>query len=242
MSLAACASDADGAGEPQVLTVHAAASLTEVMEQIGADFEAEHAGVEVRLNLGGSSGLATQIVEGAPGDVFASADLAQMGVVSDAGLAPEPLAFAANALTIAVAPGNPRDITGLQDLTDPTIDLVVCAPPVPCGAVSAAVEDAAGVTLSPVSEELSVTEVLAKVTSGQADAGLVYVTDIARSHGEAEEVPLGGGDEVAIAASTEYPIATLTTAADAVLADTFVAHVLSESGRQRLAAAGFGTP
>lgn len=237
-TLTACSSEPD----TTVLTVHAAASLTDVMDEIADTFESEHPGVTVRLNTGGSSSLATQIVEGAPGDVFASADLAQMSVVVQAGLAPEPLPFATNDLTIAVAPGNPRAVQELSDLTDPALDVVVCADPVPCGAVTREVEEAAGVTLAPVSEELSVTEVLTKVTSRQADAGLVYVTDIARSDGEADEVPLGGTDAIAVAARTEYPIATLTTAHDAVLADAFVGFVLSDDGQRLLAEAGFGAP
>ncbi|WP_234985783.1 molybdate ABC transporter substrate-binding protein [Demequina sp. NBRC 110051] len=241
LALAAAGCAVDDTSD-DVLIVHAAASLTDVMDVIAADFEANNPGVDVQINVGGSSALASQIVEGAPGDVFASADLAQMGVVHDAGLAPHPLAFATNTLTIAVAPGNPRGFAGLADLTDPSLDVVVCAAPVPCGEVALAVEKAAGVDIQPVSEELSVTEVLAKVTSGQADPGLVYVTDIARSKGEAEEVPLGGDESVAIAAGTQYPIASLTTATDPIVADAFVGFVLSDSGQSALENAGFGSP
>ncbi|MFV0285820.1 MAG: molybdate ABC transporter substrate-binding protein [Demequina sp.] len=237
-TLAACsASD-----EPQTLTVHAAASLTGAMGQIEADFEAAHEGVDVTLNLGGSSGLAAQITEGAPGDVFASADQAQMTVVTDAGLADTPEDFASNALTIAVAPGNPLGITDLASLAASDATVVVCAAPVPCGAVTEEVEAAAGVTLSPVSEEQAVTDVLAKVTSGQADAGLVYVTDVAGSDGAADAVALGGDDAIAAAAGTTYPIATLTESVNPDLAQEFVKYVLSEDGQATLASFGFGAP
>ncbi|WP_084077921.1 molybdate ABC transporter substrate-binding protein [Demequina sp. NBRC 110057] len=243
--LAGCTAGADAgasasATDTREITVHAAASLTAAMTDIAAGFEAEHPGVTVRLNVGGSSGLATQIIEGAPGDVFASADQAQMTVVTDEELAEPPVTFATNTLTIAVPAGNPAGITGLDDLDDQALDVVVCAAPVPCGAVAAGVEEAAGVTLSPVSEEQSVTDVLAKVTSGQADAGLVYTTDVAGSGGEAEAVPLGGGEDVAAAAGTSYPIARLAQAAEPELADQFIAAVLSDEGEATLASYGFG--
>ncbi|WP_062072238.1 molybdate ABC transporter substrate-binding protein [Demequina sediminicola] len=231
--------------DTRVLTVHAAASLSAVMNELASEFEAEHPGTEIRVNTGGSTGLATQIIDGAPGDVYASADLAQMARVTDEGIAPEPRAFASNTLTIAVEPGNPANIGGLDALTDPDLDVVVCAQPVPCGEATARVEATSGIELMPVSEELSVTDVLAKVTSGQADAGLVYVTDVAASGGTATEVPLSNNtatseSDLAEAAQTVYAIATLTTSSEPELATQFVAYALSDPGQALMTQAGFG--
>ncbi len=176
LSLAGCGGSDD---EATTLTVYAAASLTASFGQLADEFEREHPGTEVQLSFGGSSDLVTQIQEGAHADVFASADLATMQKLTDDDLADgDPQDFATNTLEIAVPPGNPAGIRGLADLAAPGVNLVVCAPEVPCGAATRAVADAAGVTLNPVSEEQSVTDVLAKVTSGEADAGLVYRTDV----------------------------------------------------------------
>lgn len=160
------------------LTVFAAASLKSVFTELGKRFEDANPGATVEFNFAGSSDLATQLTQGAPADVFASADAPNMNKVVDAGLVHgDPVDFAANTLTIVTAPGNPKHITSFADLTKPGISVVVCAPQVPCGAATEKVEKATGVTLHPVSEESAVTDVLGKVTSGQADAGLVYVTD-----------------------------------------------------------------
>lgn len=221
------------------LTVYAAASLTSSFEQIAEEFEAAHPRTDVRLSFGGSSDLVTQIQEGAQADVFASADLATMAKLTGDDLADgAPESFATNTLEIAVPPGNPAGITGLPDLAAPGIDLVVCAPEVPCGAAAQSLADAAGVELSPASEEQSVTDVLAKVTSGEADAGLVYRTDV-RSAGEdvvGIEVP-----ESSSVVNT-YPIAVVAGSAESELAREFVDLVLGEAGQQVLADLGFGPP
>ncbi len=236
LPLAACGgSDED----PTTLTVYAAASLTSTFEQLGKEFEAEHDGVDVQLSFGGSSDLVTQIQEGADADVFASADTANMDKLSGADLADgDPQDFATNTLEIAVPPGNPAGITGLQDLAKAGVNLVVCAPEVPCGAAAQGVADAAGVTLSPVSEEQSVTDVLAKVTSGEADAGLVYRTDV-----------LGAGDAVegiefpeATSVVNTYPIVVVKGSGEPDLAREFVELVLGDTGRKVLSDAGFGHP
>ncbi|MDY0892732.1 molybdate ABC transporter substrate-binding protein [Frigoribacterium sp. CFBP9030] len=237
---ATSASDSSGGDELSgSVTVFAAASLTGSFTDLAADFEAAHPGVSVDLNLAGSSDLATQIVEGAPADVFASADAKNMSTVVDAGLADgDPVDFATNMLEIAVPPGDPAGVRDLADLADPDLKVVVCAPAVPCGAATTTVTEAAGVALTPVSEESSVTDVLGKVTSGEADAGLVYVTDIAAAGDAVEGVPF---DESTEAVNT-YPIVALTDSRESDAAQAFVDYVAGPDGRAVLSAAGFGSP
>ncbi|NAZ88448.1 molybdate ABC transporter substrate-binding protein, partial [Kineococcus indalonis] len=223
----------------RTLTVFAAASLRATFTELGGSFERAHPGVTVAFSFAGSADLASQVLEGAPADVLAAADGATMARVRDAGLTDgEPVPFAANVLQIATPPGDPAGITGLADLARPGVDVVVCAPQVPCGAAARAVQRSSGVTLSPVSEESSVTDVLAKVASGEADAGLVYVTDVRAAGGAVSGVAL---PEAADAVNT-YPIAALRDAADAELARAFTAHVTGPDGRAVLGAAGFGAP
>ena len=218
------------------LTVFAAASLKATFTQIGTIFQQENPGSTVTFNFAGSSDLVAQLIAGAPADVFASADTANMTKATDAGLVSgTPLNFATNTLTIVTPPGNPAGITSFADLAKPGVAVVVCAPQVPCGAAAQKVETNTGVTLTPVSEENSVTDVLGKITSGQADAGLVYVTDAS-----------GAGDKVTTVSFPEsttvvntYPIATLTAATEPSLAMTFVELVTGPEGQQVLAAAGF---
>jgi len=218
------------------LTVFAAASLKATFTQIGTIFQQENPGSTVTFNFAGSSDLVAQLIAGAPADVFASADTANMTKATDAGLVSgTPLNFATNTLTIVTPPGNPAGITSFADLAKPGVAVVVCAPQVPCGAAAQKIETNTGVTLTPVSEENSVTDVLGKITSGQADAGLVYVTDAS-----------GAGDKVTTVSFPEsttvvntYPIATLTAATEPSLAMTFVELVTGPEGQQLLAAAGF---
>jgi len=226
----------DDGGEPSTLTVYAAASLTRTFEAVGDRFEAEH-GVDVQFSFGGSSDLAAQIREGAPADVFASADLANMDELTAEGLAgQEPRSFATNTLQIAVAPDNPLGIASLADVTGKDVNLVTCAPAVPCGAAAQQAAEAAGVELTPVSEEQSVTDVLAKVTSGEADAGLVYVTDVIGAAGAV----LGVEFPEASAAVNTYPITTVADSDTVDLAADFVELVLSQDGQAILRDAGFG--
>lgn len=236
--LAACGG-AVGEGEEATLTVFAAASLTTGFERLAESFEASHDGVEVELSLAGSSDLVAQIRSGAPADVFASADEANMDkLVADDLEGSEPEVFATNTLQIAVPPGNPAGVRSLADLADEDLAVVVCAPEVPCGAAAQAAADAAGTTLAPDSEEQSVTDVLGKVTSGEADAGLVYVTDVAAAGGDVLGIDLPGAQAVV----NRYPIATVAGSDQADLAQEFVDLVLSEEGQQVLADAGFGQP
>ncbi|TKV59281.1 molybdate ABC transporter substrate-binding protein [Nakamurella flava] len=227
------AQPADAGG---TLTVFAAASLKGSFTALGETFEEQNPGTTVTFNFAGSSDLVTQLTAGAPADVFASADQNNMRKATDAGvISGSPVDFASNTLTIVTAPGNPRGISGLADLTRPDLQVVVCAPQVPCGSATEKLEKSTTVTLTPVSEESSVTDVLNKVQTGQADAGLVYVTD-AR----------GAGDKVTAVAVPEassvvnvYPIATLTAAAQPELATEFVALVTGSDGRKVLSDAGF---
>ncbi|WP_245827907.1 molybdate ABC transporter substrate-binding protein [Sinomonas mesophila] len=221
------------------LTVFAAASLRQSFTEIGEAFEAAHPGVRVALNVAGSSDLAAQIAQGAPADVFASADTTTMDRVTGAGLADGDAAvFATNVLTIAVAPGNPDGITGLADLSLPGLRLVQCAPQVPCGSAAQAAAARAGVDLAPVSEEPTVTDVLGKVISGEADAGLVYVTDVRGAGGAVEGVAF----PESAAAVNRYPIAALRGAREPELAREFAAFVAGAEARKVLEDAGFGAP
>lgn len=225
--------------EARTLTVSAAASLTDVFGELESQFEADNPGVDVVMNFGSSSDLASQIVNGAPADVFASANLRQMAVVADAMLVEgEAEVFVTNVLQIAVPEGNPRGVAAFADLTDPALKLVVCAPQVPCGAATETIEAATGVTLAPVSEEPDVRSVLNKVTSGEADAGLVYVTDVLSSADQVDGVDFPESQD----ALNEYPIAVLADAPQPELAAAFVELVRSPEGAAVFEAAGFGTP
>ncbi|QCQ93025.1 molybdate ABC transporter substrate-binding protein [Rhodococcus sp. SGAir0479] len=241
--LAGCSGNSTEAGtqttEPESITVFAAASLRSTFTELGQRFEAQHPGTRVVFNFAGSSELFTQLDQGAPGDVFASADTANMTKARGAGLtANDPVNFATNVLTIAVPPGNPAHVTSFADLARPDVKVVVCAPQVPCGNATKRVEDATGVNLKPVSEESSVTDVLGKVVTGQADAGLVYVTDAAGAGDKVTAVPF---PEAAKVVNT-YPIATLRESGHPDLAGQFVDLVIGRDGRQVLSRAGFGTP
>ncbi len=239
LPLAACGGDDEDADTPTTLTVYAAASLTTSFEQLGQEFEDKHPGVRVKLSFGGSSDLVTQIQEGAPADVFASADTANMDKLADADLTDDdPQDFATNTLEIAAPPGNPAGVRSFQDLAKPGLQLVVCAPEVPCGAATQTMATRLGVRLKPVSEEQSVTDVLAKVTSGEADAGLVYVTDVTAAGDQVTGVPFPEAGQVV----NTYPIASVKGSKHGDLAHDFVAFVLGDTGQQVLKAAGFGQP
>ncbi|MEE1617206.1 molybdate ABC transporter substrate-binding protein [Brachybacterium sp. J153] len=230
-------SDGGPAADPVTLQVFAAASLQEPFEVLGQQFEQEHEGVTVEFNLAGSSTLVEQIRQGAPADVFASADERTMATLTEAGLAgAEPVDFTTNTLMIAVPAGNPAGVTDLASLTEERLNLVVCAPEVPCGAATETVEKAAGLELSPVSEEQSVTDVLNKVTSGEADAGLVYVTDVRKAGDAVEGIAFPESSE----AVNVYPITTVKDAANAELGQEFVDLVTGELGQVVLADYGFG--
>ncbi|NUP73093.1 MAG: molybdate ABC transporter substrate-binding protein [Sinomonas sp.] len=220
------------------LKVFAAASLKATFTDVARQFEAAHSGAKVDLSFGGSSDLVAQIQNGAPADVFASADEANMAKATNGGLvAGEPQVFATNVLEIAVPKGNPAGIHSLQDLAGQGVRLVLCAQQVPCGSASRKAAQAAGVTLKPVSEEQSVTDVLGKVISGDADAGLVYVTDVKGAGAKVEGVAFPESS----AAVNRYPIAALKQSKNA-LAQEFVDFVRGQQARKVLGDAGFGSP
>lgn len=227
------------AGTTTKLTVSAAASLTAAFGQLQEQFEAANPGVDVVLNYGGSSGLAQQIVNGAPVDVFAAANTATMDTVTKAGMvAGTPRIFVTNKLEIAVAPGNPKGIGGFKDLARPDLKIVICAKQVPCGSSEKTVEAATGVKVKPVSEESDVTSVLTKVGSGDADAGVVYVTDVQSAPGKVDGVNFPEAER----AINTYPIAVMKQSAQSSLADKWVDFVLGGDGQKVLRAAGFGSP
>lgn len=223
----------------RALVVYAAASLKPTFTKLGEQFKSDNPGAGVDFDFAGSSELAMQLIEGATADVFASADRIQMENVDDAGLVVAPAVnFASNNLVIVTAPGNPKHVESFADLNKPGLSVVVCQQPVPCGSAAQIIEDDTDVHLNPVSEEPNVTDVLNKVTSGQADAGLVYITDA-----------LSAGDKVTTVkfpqstdAVNVYPIAVLKTASQPALAQKFVALVTGETGRKILRQAGFAKP
>ncbi|MET1039219.1 MAG: molybdate ABC transporter substrate-binding protein [Aeromicrobium sp.] len=239
--VAACGSSGDGsADEPDrtTITVFAAASLKGAFTEIGTQFEAANEGVTVTFNFAGSSDLVAQIQQGAPADVFASADTENMDkAAADDLVEGAPTSFASNTLQIATPPDNPAGIDSLDDLTGPDVQVVVCAPEVPCGAAAVGVEEVAGLDIRPVSEEQSVTDVLNKVVSGEADAGLVYVSDVKGAGDSVLGVPFPEAAEVV----NTYPIAALTGSEHAETAQAFADFVAGPEGQTVLAAAGFGT-
>ena len=236
VALAACG---DGDSDDRAVRVFAAASLSGAFTEIATAFEAEHAGVEVVTNFAGSSALVTQIAEGAPADVFAAADTITMERLAEAdGIAAEPRVFATNRLELVVAAGNPLDIDGLAALGDPALVVVTCAPVVPCGAYAAEAFARAGVTVQPDSLEENPGAVLTKVVAGEADAGVVYATDVRAAGAAVEGVPIAAEHNV----TAEYPIAVTSAADDPDLAEAFVAFVAGPAGQSMLAAHGFGAP
>ena len=237
-----CGSTAPAGSSPSglsgAITVFAASSLRSAYPAIGDDFQKSHPGTMVKFAFAGSSALAAQIREGAIADVFASADQPNMQKVVDGGLtAGSPSVFARNTLEIVVGPGNPKHIRSLSDLAHPGLVVVLCAPVVPCGRYSAQAVHRAGVTLTPASQETDVTAVLSKVALGEADAGIVYVTDVkaAGSRVQGVEIP------PAVNVVADYPIAVLKDSQDVPLAKAFIGYVLTD-GQKTLARYGFTSP
>jgi molybdate transport system substrate-binding protein len=217
------------------LTVLAAASLTDAFTQLGRAFEAARPGTKVAFSFGASSALATQANEGAPADLMASADETNVQKVVDAGNASDPKVFARNRLAILVAKGNPKGIRALPDLARPGVDFVLCAPEVPCGKFGAQALGKARVTAKPRSYEENVKAVVTKVTLGEADAGIVYVTDVKAAGPRAEGVDIPDAHNVVAV----YPMAVLRQSGRPELARAFLDYVLSPAGQQVLARYGF---
>lgn len=221
------------------VTVFAAASLSDAFTEIGRRFEATHPDVAVTFNFAGSHQLATQILEGAPAGVFASADPTQMDVVAEAWLvAGRPAVFARNRLQIVVEPGNPKQVVTLRDLRRDGVSVVLAAEQVPAGRYARDALERAEVALSPVSLETDVRAVLAKVALGEADAGIVYASDVATAGDRVDGVEIPDAQNVV----ATYPIAALAGAPNPDAARAFVAAVRSDAGRAALERAGFAPP
>jgi molybdate transport system substrate-binding protein len=219
--------------------VSAAASLTDAFEEIATAFEVANPGVNVVLNLAGSSALREQILEGAPADVFASANMINMDKVVAAGeVAGEPAVFAHNLLEIAVPAGNPAGITGLSDLSRDELLIGLCAEGVPCGDFARIALARAGVVPAVDTNEPDVRALLTKIELGELDAGITYVTDVASADGAVSGVEIPEADNVV----AEYPIAVLSNAPNHAAAEAFVAFVLSNDGQTILRDYGFAAP
>jgi molybdate transport system substrate-binding protein len=215
------------------LVVYAASSLSDSYASLGASFEATHSGVTVKFSFDGSSTLVDQLKQGAPADVFASADRPNMDKATSAKLmSGTPVVFATNTLTLIVPKGNPAAITGLDSSLNGK-KLVVCGGGVPCGAATLL-----GVTLKPVSQETKVSDVRAKVESGQADAGVVYVTDARASGSKVDTIAIPKADQV----KNEYLVGVLATSKNSALASQFAALVTGPEGQRVLSGAGFTLP
>ena len=238
LTLAACGSSkgSGGASSSQnaTLTVYAAASLTESYDELGKQFEASHPGVKVTFSYAGSQTLVDQLDNGAPADVLATANTSTMAKASDKKLVGQPTTFASNVLTLITPAGNPAHVTGLDSSLD-SAKLVICAPAVPCGAATTQLTGLLGVTLHPVSEEDKVTDVRAKVSTGQADAGIVYKTDALAEGDAVDTVAIQGADE----AVNKYPIALVSASTKKNLGQKWIDLVLSADGQKILEGAGF---
>ena len=243
LALTACGSSSTGAansaGGAKTLNVFAAASLTDVFTGLGDQLMKDNPGLDVTFNFAGSDALATQITQGAPADVFASANEKQMKVVTDAGLqAADPTIFTTNVLEIAVPQGNPAGVKGIADFANPDLTLAVCAPDVPCGAAAQKVFSAAGIKAQPDTQEEDVKAALTKVQLGEVDAALVYATDVLAAGGDVEGIEFPEAEQ----AINKYPICTLKAAPNADAAKAFVDLVSSDEGQKALQDAGFRAP
>ncbi|MDP9454066.1 MAG: molybdate ABC transporter substrate-binding protein [Actinomycetota bacterium] len=246
LALAGCADGGaagDTAGGARVLSVFAAASLTDAFSEIGEVFSSSSPtsspGVEVRFNFGPSSGLLTQLLEGAPADVYASADEATMDEARAGGaVAERPTAFARNVLALAVPAGNPVRVRGLADLARDELLVGLCAAEVPCGRLARQLLDREAVRVAPDTEEPDVRSLLTKIEAGELDAGLVYRSDVRAGGARVEGIEVPESEEV----GTTYPVAPVARAAEPELARAFVAFVVSGEGRRILADHGFLAP
>lgn len=247
LALAGCTSSANGAGDPSTsgsraatlsgsITVDAASSLTEAFTSIEASFEKAHPGTTVNINYGASSDLQTQIQQGAPVQVFASASEKNMTALGPQAV--KPTDFVKNTLEIAVPPNNPGNVTSVADLAKPGVKVAVCESAVPCGVVAAQVFTNAKITVHPKASLADVKSTLAAVESGEVDAGLVYVTDVRAAGDKVKGITIPAD----VNASTTYPISVLEGAQNAALAQAFVDYVLSDAGQAVLTQDGFVLP
>jgi molybdate transport system substrate-binding protein len=241
LALAACGGGDDSGGGSSAasaseIKVFAAASLTAAFTKLGDDFSAANGGTKVTFNFAGSQALATQIQQAAPADVFASADIPNMGKVKD--LVNTPRNFASNLLAIVVEKGNPKDVKGLEDLASPDLKVVLAAEEVPAGKYARQLLDQAGVSVTPVSQEDNVKAVVTKVSLGEADAGIVYVTDVSAGGDKVEGVDIPEDQNVV----ATYPIATVKASKAQDKTQALMDLVLSAEGQQVLKEFGFLPP
>ena len=227
------------------LTVFAASSLTEAFTAIGEKFERKYPGTDLTFSFSSSSTLATQIQQGAPADVFASADIENMQKLLESGQVPEGggrdgklIVFARNRLAIAVERGNPKEIATLADTVEDDVTLVLCAPEVPCGKLAREAYEKAGVTLPDVPSGANVKDTLTKVVLGEADAAVVYVTDVRAAGGDVTGVRIPDRDNVV----ASYPISPIEGAENGVTAKAFSLYVGSKAGQRILREHGFLPP
>jgi molybdate transport system substrate-binding protein len=220
------------------VNVFAAASLQESFTTLKKQFEAAHPGVTITPNFGASSALATGITQGQPADVFASASQTNMDAVVKAGAAASSTPFAKNVGAIAVPAANPAGIASVNDLAKQGVKVAVCQAQVPCGGIATKVFANAKITVTPVSQEADVKAVLTKVSLGEVDAGIVYVTDVKSAGDKVKGIEIPAD----VNASTTYPIAALTKATNPTAAQAFVDYVLSPDGMAVLKAGGFASP
>ena len=236
---AASSAAASATAGTTAITVFAAASLQGSFTQIGQQFERAHPGARVTFSFGPSSGLATQIINGAPASVFASAAPANMTQVVKAGQTlNSPSNFAKNKMEVAVPPGNPAGVTSVTNLSKSAVKVALCQPQVPCGVVARDVFKNAGISVKPVTLQPDVKSVLTQVELGNVEAGMVYVTDVKAAGTKVTGVAVPSGDN----ASTLSPIATLKGASDTTVANEFVAYVMGPQGQHVLAQDGFEKP
>jgi len=220
------------------LTVFAAASLTEALQATDTELQREHPGLAVSPSFAGSQTLVAQILAGAPADLIATADQQSMRQLVAAGAVESPRIFARNQLAIVVAPGNPRGIHGLADLARPELAVVLADPTVPVGGAAAAVLRRQGVIVHPRSLELDVKAVLRRVVAGEADAGIVYVTDVSAAGASAAAVQLPASANVQAA----YPVAVVRGSAHRAAAEAYLTELLHGAGHRALLARGFLPP
>lgn len=233
---------ADVTEENAKLAVYAAASLAEVLDELVGMFMEANPTALVATMPAGSADLVAQLDAGAMADVLITADQTTMARAEEQGsITGEPVVIATNVPALITAPNNPHGVTSLADVAAPAggdLALVTCAPQVPCGAAATAVAEIDGLTLSPVSEENSVADVLGKVINGQADAGIVYLTDALAAGDEVHMIELPGAEQ----ARTEYPAAVAAEATSPTLARLFVDFLAGPEAQKVLADAGFGAP
>lgn len=238
--VAACGSSPSSSAASSALSgnisVFAAASLTDSFNALGQAFQRKHGGVTVKFNYAGTPTLVTQIEQGAQADVFASADTTNMDKLKTDGFTSgTPEVFAHNQLEIVVAPGNPKGISSLADLAKPGVIYISEGPTVPAGKYSLQALQKAGVTVTPKSLETDVKSVIGKIELGEADAGIVYTTDVKTAGGKVQGVPIS--DQYNVVAT--YPIVSVKGVQNATLADAFIAFVESASGQTTLGSFGF---